>query len=434
MAQKPQLTKTGLLAESFGKRPYVVTLREEKEPGANVILDYTPHGSPRRKPSLGYPVRTAHRGGWKWDAAALERARERAADKSAELRLNKMRAEVLEPEIVTFGQAVALYTDPKQGGLPRHPTTEAHYRRHLRTWTGIFGADTPWGQLRPAAVIRRAQDLEEDGQVPRALAEGRVLRVLVRWLRGPAQVEGLKDLMAGFPWKRLTDKHQPRQPRYTREQLAGIVKVRHDVDPRFALYFSLMDDSGARSKAIRILTRSMVDAPLDLPPTPEEAPFGWILFPALKGQRNPLHLLTAFERRELELALTGYLKELESLWLQERTDYPLFPGVRLRDRKGLVVDVGQPRAYQHVGATAFYRWLHDAEEKAGVPRREGLGFHGVRRTVADLLYEEMGIDGVTTAMAWSSRATPEKIYVDRRRMPDRVRAREAMERKRRPEG
>ena len=30
---KPRLTDRGLLAESFGRRPHTVTLREEKEPG-----------------------------------------------------------------------------------------------------------------------------------------------------------------------------------------------------------------------------------------------------------------------------------------------------------------------------------------------------------------------------------------------------------------
>ncbi len=432
MAQKPKLTERGLLSESFGRRPYVVTLREEKAPGTNVILDYTAPGGGRRKPTLGYAVRRPYGRGWKWNVAVLERARERAEDKSAELRLNKMREEVLEPAVVTFGQAVALYCDPKSGGLPRLAQTQTAYQRHLRAWSGALGADTPWGRITPAKVMGRARELEDAGRVSLALAEARTLRVLVRWLRGPAQVKGIQDIMLGFPWKRLTDKHQPKQPRYPREQLAEIVKVRHDVDPRFALYMSLMDDSGARSKAVRTLMRSMVNTPLDLPPTEEEAPFGWILFPALKGQRNPLHLLTAFERRELDLALSGYLHELEFMWTQEQMDYPLFPGVRLRDRHGLVVDVAQPRAYQPVGPSAFYTWLHDAEKRAGIKRRAGLGWHGVRRTVSDLLYEEMGIDGLTTAMAWSSRVTPEKIYVDRRRMPDRVRAREAMEKKRGP--
>lgn len=434
MARKPQLTQAGLLAESFGRRPYVVTLREEREPGVNVSLDYTRAGK-RRKPTLGYPVRRLTRGRWQWDDAALERAREAAEDRSAELRLDRMRAEVFEPDTLTFGQAVARFTDPKSGALPPDRKTAAGYLRCLRRWTAAFGEDTPWNDITPAQVLGRVRERQKTGQIPQALNEARVLRILSRWLRGPARIPGLLDPMAAFPWKKLSESHTPKRPRYTRAQLAAIVKVRHDVDPRFALYLALMDDSGARSKAIRIAMRSALDVALDEPPSKEEAPYGWILFPALKGQRAPLHLLTAFERRELELAFAGYLRLLEAAYQAgEIADYPLFPGARLADKADQVVELGQRNALRPTHATSVSDWLRTAELLAGIEHVPGLGYHGVRRTVSDLLYEELGLDGLTTAMAWSTRTTPEQIYLDRRRMPDRVAAREAMERKRRPEG
>lgn len=432
MARKPQLTEAGLLAESFGRRPYAVTLREEKEPGTNVILDYTLQGK-RRKATLGYPVRRASGKRWIWDDAALERARDEAEDRSAQLRLYRTRQDVLEPETLTFGQAVALYTDPKSGGVPQRPRTRQYYLKHLGTWTRALGFDTPWNQIKPAHVIAHARELEHAGHIPGAINEARVLRACVRWLRGPARMDGLRDPMVGFPWKRLNDAHTPNRPRYTRDQLAALVRVRHQVDPRFALFLSLMDDSGARGKAVRTLWRSMIDPALDHPPTPEQAPFGWLVFPALKGQRPILQLLTAFQRRELDLAFTGYLRDLEAGWQASHFDYPLFPGARLKDRKAKVIDPQQSRAYQPADATLFLELLYDAEGLAGIDHVRGRALHGVRRTVSDLFYEELGMDGVTVAMGWSTRATPEQIYIDKVRMPDRVKAREAMERKRRPE-
>lgn len=432
MARKPQITEAGLLAESFGRRPYTVTLREEKEPGVNVLLDYTVAGGARRKRTLGYPVRALKGKRWEWDEAALERAREAAEDRSAELRLARMREEVLTADSLTFAAAVALFTDPEKGGLPKDRRTGKGYVRLLKRWTALFGAETPWNRITPAQVLARTRERETAGQIPQALNEARVLRILTRWLRGPARIGGLLDPMEGFPWKKLNERHTPKRPRYTREQLAAIVKKRHEVDPRFALYLALMDDSGARSKAVRMLKRSAVDIELESPPSKEEAPYGWLLFPALKGQRAPLHLLTAFERRELEVALGGYLRVLEAEYQAgEIEDYPLFPGARLADKREKVVELSQGGALRPADATVVSDWLRAAEKLAEVEHVRGRGYHGIRRTVADLLYEELGLDGLTTALAWSTRATPEQIYVDHRRMPDRVRAREAMERKRR---
>jgi integrase len=407
-----------------------VTLREEREPGSNVLLDYTVAGGARRKPTLGFPVRRQIGRRWEWDDDALERARDAADDRSASLRLARMREEVLTSATLTFAAAVDLFTDPVNGALPKDERTARGYVRNLTRWMVAFGADTPWNRITPAMVQARVRERVRAGQVPQALNEARVLRILTRWLRGPARIRGLDDPMEGFPWKKLGESHTPKRPRYTRDDLAAIVKVRREVDPRFALYLALMDDSGARSKAVRIVMRSAVDFPLDRPPSPDDAPHGWILFPALKGQKAPLHLLTAFERRELDIAFAGYLKDLEARWQAERVDYPLFPGARLADKKLQVIGIEQGGALRRADATVVSDWLRDAEKLADVPHVRGRGYHGIRRTVSDLLYEELGMDGLTTALGWSTRATPEQIYVDHRRMPDRVKAREAMERKR----
>ena len=419
MTRKPQVTANGLLAESFGSRPYTISLREEKDKGTNVLLDYTV-GGVRRKLSLGYPVRKQVGRRWKWDSR-LDRAREAAEDHSAKLRLERLGGGVPDSDSLTFGQAVEMFTDPDRGGLPPDPRTCSEYRRVLRLWTAHFGLDTPWNRI-------RRNDVE--AKVPTAMKQLAILRGLYNWLTEKAQVDGLSNPVRGFNWKKLRDSHAVQRPRFTPEQIRAIVKVRHDVDPRFALFMALVDDSGARSKAVRTLWRSAVDVELETPPTEAEAPYGWILFPALKGQRAPLHLLTAFERRELDVAFSGYLNNMEAQWQGERIDYPLFPGARLANSRGRVVGIDQPGALRVADAKLLLRWFREAERLAGIEHVAGRGFHGIRRTVSDHLYEELGMDGLTTALGWSSRATPEQIYVDRRRMPDRVRAREAMEKKR----
>lgn len=434
MARKPQLTAAGLLAESFGRRPYVVTLREEKAPGTNVLLDFTLEGGVRRKPSLGYPVRAQQGRKWEWDDAALERAREAAEDKSAELRLARMRVEVLEAHALTFQAALDLYLDPERGGLPRDKKTRLEYTRRLRRWGAYFGASRPWNAIRPSEVQAWARKRQEQGKVPDALASLDVLRTLHRWLTRSAAIQGLQDPLAGLNRKALKDSHTPARRRYSPEELAELVRVRHDVDPRFALYLALMDDSGARSKALRILWRSALDARLDSPPSPEEAPHGWLVLPALKGQRAPLALLTAFQRREIDLALDGYLAELEARWRSDGADYPLFPGARLGDKRVQVVGVGQPGALRPASPKRFLRWLYEAEGKAGVRHIPGRSYHGIRRAVSDLLYDRVGLDALTTGMGWSTRSTPEQIYVDQRRMKDRVRVREELERRRETDG
>jgi hypothetical protein len=430
VAERPNTTGSGLFADAYGERPYTVTVREEKRPGTNVILDYTVHAGARRKPTLGFPVRFQKGKKWVWDERALEKAREEAQDRSAELRLSRLKESVLEAESLTLQDAIDLYLDPAKGGLPKDPKSQTEYRRSLMRWIVFLGPDRPWNRIRRSEVLAWGRKREEEGKIPTLMNEVAVLRILYRWLDGQAGIDGLIDPVKQFPWKRFRQAHRVSRPRFTPNDVRAIVKVRHDVDPRFALFLALMDDSGARRKAVKTLWRSAVDCPMDMEPSEDEAPYGWIRFPALKGQESPLHLLTAFERRELEVAFGGYLRELEAAWQEAGTDYPLFPGARIGDKTEQVVGLTQPGAYRAVSDKNTQRWLWEAEERAGVEHVQGRAYHGIRRTVADLLFEELGLDGVTAAMGWSSRNTPEQIYLDKRRMGHRVGAREAMERKR----
>lgn len=441
MARKPTLTKAGLLAESFGKRPHVVTLREERDPGSNVILDYTESGR-RRKPGLGFPVRQRAGKGWRWDDAALEKARAAAEDRSAELRLDRARVDI-KPQALTVGQAFRLFNDEKRGALPPSPSLRYAHLRAAEVWGHWLGTETPWNRIIRSDVTAAMRHFAEQrnpksglSMIPTGLRYVEVLRACFNWLDEKAGFEDLRDPSKGFDWRGWRKKHRPHRPRYTDDEAKALLKVRHDVDPRFALFLTLVDDSASRGKAVRTLWRSMLDGPLDQPPTDAHAPHGWVVFPALKGQDPVLHFLTAFERRELEIALSGYLRDLEAEWQRTRKDYPLFPAVRKESLAGgRAVRLEQARAYQNVSPNAPKYWLVEAEKAAGVTHIDGRLYHGFRRRASDYLLEATDLKTLTVAAGWSSERTPEQIYVEKHRHPSRARAREAMEDKRRdPKG
>lgn len=414
-------------------------LREEKEPGSNVILDYLQEV--RKKVSLGYPVRRKAGKAWKWDDAALERAREAAQDRSAELRLDRARADV-KPQTLTVRQAFALFNDEKRGNLPASDSLRLAHLRAAGVWGHWLGDDTPWNKIIrtdvTAAMRHFAEQRNErtgEPMIPTGLRYVEILRTCHHWL-DEAGFEDLRDPTKGFDWQFWRKKHRPARPRYTDEEVRALLKVRHDVDPRFALFLALADDSASRGKAVRTLWRSMVDVQLDQNPSEEHAPHGWVVFPPLKGQDPVLHFLTAFERRELEMAFSGYLAELEREWQAERRDYPLFPAVRRESlTNGRPVRPEQSRAFRAVGPRGPSDWLQDAEEAAKVKHVDGRLYHGLRRRASDYLLEATDLKTLTVAAGWSSERTPESIYVEKRRHPARARAREAMEEKRKaPEG
>lgn len=435
MPARPQTTRSGLLSEAYGDRPHTVRLREEKEPGSNVILDYTTDR--RRKETLGFPVRRRDGKRWTWDRHALERARDMARDRSAELRLDRARTEA-QPQTLTVAEAFGLFNDLDRGGLPASASLRRAHLRAAPIWEEWLGASTPWNRIRRADVEAAMRHFAEKPSeatgrmmIPTGLRYVEILRACHRWLEEKAGFDGLKDPTKGFPFSQWRKKHRPRRPRFSDEEAMAMIGVRHDVDPRFALFLGLIDDSGARSKAVRKLWRSMVDPDLDQPPTEDQAPYGWVVFPALKGQDPVLHFLTAFERREIEVALGGYLSELEDAWERDGTDYPLFPAVRRESlTEGRPVQPGQSRAYTAVTSTGPRLWLKEAEEAAGVRHVDGRGYHGFRRRAADYLLESTDLKALTVAGGWSSQRTPEQIYVEKRRHPDRARARKAMEKKR----
>lgn len=432
MRRRKDETAKGLFSISVGDHGYRVTARE-KERGGIVILDADRH---RVLESTGLRVRDE---GGRIDAKLRHRIEDIAKDRSARLRtekaserrLNQLRRAV-EPARLTVADGIALYHDPDKGGMPASKSARVHMRASKEFWINELGADTPWNQVTPSDISAAAMKLRALGKVQTADKRVKNLRTVCRWLVNQKDIEGLKDPTRNFDFKKLWENYEEKQPPFTMEESIKLMAVRHQVDPRFALMFVMEDDSGARSAALRRWKRSMLDERLDAPPTPLEAPYGWVNFPGMKGQGRALTLLTLRQRIEIVRAIwmrwnglrwvPGFLSELERRYQAHGEDYFMIPGGRMpRDRI--------MRISTEVSDGTPLNWLGEAEVAAGIKHVERRGLHGVRRCWSNYTYNETDLDTLTDAGGWSDSETPGKIYLTKVKHGRLARSREAQERK-----
>lgn len=404
---KPRLTKAGKWSESYGDHGFTVRVAE-RAPGENALLAW---GDPVEYQALGYPVRGRDpRNRWAWDMEALERARNAARDKSAARRLGQARKDALEPTPLTVRQAFALFTAEEGGGMPDSDSARRNYDTAAREFGDRFG-DAPWNTVTPAeweGVIWKAKAAGKHGKAE-MLAKN--LRGVWKWLRRKRRMKELLDPLEDFEWSKLKEGVKPRQERYSEEETRRLFAVRDEVDPRFALALVMAAEAGPRSKALRLWRRSQLDAPL-LPAPPEGlAPHGWTFLPPLKGQEEePLIFLTAFSRREIDKALSGYLADLEARYQADGVDYPMLPGARIQDARPRVVRVGQSGADRPLGASNLKTWMARAEERAGVRHVSYRLWHGLRRFWTDRVEEAAGLDVAAVAGSWADRTMVERVY------------------------
>lgn len=418
----PRLTSTGRLSESYGDAGCTVRLWE-RYPGENVMLQW---GKPAAYDSLGYPVRVRNKKGkWEWNFEALERGRSAAKDKSARIRLGVIR-ESVQPEATTVRQAFALFTDEEDGGLPESASGRRNYRIAAREFNAKFG-DLVWNTVTPAeweSVIWRAKG---EGLHGKAAMLAKNLRAVHRWLVKKRRMKALLDPLEDFEWKALTKGVTPKQERYSEAEMRKILEVRDLVDPRFALMLVMAAEAGPRGKAIRLWRRSQLDAPVLPAPPSDMAPHGWTYLPPLKGQDAPLVFLTAFARREIEKALTGYLRHLEARYQESRVDYPMLPGARIGDAKVKEIHISQVGAYRPAGTSAAKKWMARAESLAGVKHVDWRLWHGMRRLWTDRVEDAAGLDVAAVAGSWADRTMVERIYRNKLQFSKLGRAREVLE-------
>lgn len=432
-------TPAGRFSIRSESKPYV-RAREERAPGSNLVLDYQDPAGGRVKETIDLSVRGA---GGRIDWDRVERALEKANDRSAELRLGRERA-LAEPLRLTVGGAFALYHDPAEGALR---SVSATYRAsHVRArafWETVFGTDLPWNQMSLTKRDAELLALKQAGQLPKAEQFLDRLRIVWGWLTEKREIEGLKDPSRKFDRVKFRGGYQPRRPRYPEEEIIQLIEVSRRVDPRFRLLFSFANTSGSRGGQIRTAWRSGWNVPLASDPEPADAPHGWIAFRGVKGQQDQLVFLTTWQVEELVGAVggywdeaaarfrPGYLSKLEARYGETGEDYPLFPGGHLR---GGLAELTTRRStalrpLRPIGPTQPLRWLAEAEALAGVPHRERRGLHGVRRAWAKYSRREIGKTAATHAGGWSREETMEQIYAGER-YEDLAASREAQERRR----
>lgn len=401
-------------SHSVGRYGATVTIREPR-PGAPLRWDYR-EGGKRKRPEVDprTVVRTDPDG--PVDPVLAERAKDLCERKAATLTLEPLRR-ATEPERLTVGLAFALYHDPRRRALPASREARTHHATSRTFWTAALGDETPWDAVPPADVWGALLGLREKGRVPTAEKRLANLRTLYRWLRDRMGYDTLRDPTRGLEKRQLLAGHQPRRPRYTATEVEALVASAPAFGERFALFTTLLADSGARAVQVRLAMRSGLDAELEPRPPKDHAPHGWLVLPAVKGQDPMVTYLTHRERAAVDAALATYLAEWEAQWQAEQVDYPLIPGGRT-DRMLLP---------EPISDKALRKVWPALEKAAGIESRSRRTFHGVRRSWSDDIEESEGLDTVTAAGGWSRRETVEGIYLSKRRFGHLEKARRRRE-------
>lgn len=416
-------TDAGLLSVLVSKGPRI-RVREEKQPGTNVVLDYVHPELGRQKETLAFGVRDA-RG--KLSRDDLRRAIEEAKNKAAEIRLNLQPKG--DPRELTNAGAWALYFDEKRGGLPEGVGSVIRLKRHRELWLAELDAERPFGATTPAQVEAVAKRYRRAGKLAEGEGAVKSLGIVARWLDKYGGYEDVfKDPTRHFDKKKYFEGYEPKRPRFSDEQIDLLWETASRVEPRLALLIALEDDSGSRAGQLRRLMRADWNRRLDNPPTTEQAPNGYLWLRGVKGQKSAPLFLTDHQLAELSHATTeGYLSLLEGAYQRrELEDYPLFPGAYLRAGK---IPLGVP--LQPTERSTPSLWFRAVETEAGIKHVPGLGLHGIRRRWVDRTAPAIGADAAARAGGWSKRETMTGIYQEQEGYDDRARAREAQESRRR---
>jgi integrase len=182
-------------------------------------------------------------------------------------------------------------------------------------------------------------------------------------------------------WRRITNVTPSlRQPRYEEAEWTRLQAALDDprLDPRMRLAFTL----GAHARLGQVIRCHRVD--LDLPALTgdetDDSFFGELRVPGDGKKRGTRIRLSPAERRAVDTAMAGYLRDYERARIAgHRSNYPLFPAGRLRAGRAKQADDTQPITRD--GARGLFVAL---EQIAGVTHVPGRGWYGARRFAADI--------------------------------------------------
>lgn len=201
-----------------------------------------------------------------------------------------------------------------------------------------------------------------------------------------------------------------KRPRYALEELRALHRAALQVDPRFALLFSL--GAEIRLGQVARARRSSLDLAR-----------GIFTSPGRGGKKGTVQVLTKGQLAAIDRALTGYLAPLEAAL----PDYPLFPQGRLftvKDQPGvLVCSVAAHGDAGFINKRTIHDWFRAAETIAQIAHVPGRSAYGVKRVSVDLaLAQEGSEDALLELGGWTTDRMPKTVYRDPKKDAARVEA------------
>ena len=388
-ASRKQKDRRGTGAErwtaSLGTRGYTVRVQETGQPGGIVKMFWYDNGQ-ERKESLGFRIRDGR------GRVILDRKREalrRAEEKSIEIATgdadspngSKPRTAPLTLE-AGFERFFSI-----PGGKYAAETRDVRYLKSLRDriLKILDGAET-WGSTVPTTAARelgqslaRANKSRGTNQFRKAERTVDLFLKVGVWLAGQNLIEDWRrpkkwGTQFGDDWESIVgSKPDPKQPRYTTEELSSLVASfdHPDLHPKAGLLFHLT--WGIRIEQVVKVWRSQICREDDGRVT--------MKVEGSTHKRAGMRQLDTLQVARLEEALTtGYLGKLEAAYQAGLIDdYPIFPQGELQKGKSALV------AHFKVADRSWIRTQVDClETLAGVEHRAGRGWRGVRRRIADL--------------------------------------------------
>lgn len=366
-----------------------------------------------------------------------------ANTKSLELLAPPLRRETPERKPLTIGEAEALITNPEKGRYPHDNQNRDEVIRALRLATAIWGADTPWSSIEEddwtKLLRKRLEKLLADKRQGVRATEITIARLITaaKWLRKKKHItreaapwpDDWKKEIADH-WKGVTGSlrdPESASPRHTLEEGRRILRA-SNFDPRFELLMWLGMElrlgqvARARRTDLELTLGNWSDWETLTPEERERADYGTFTVYGAGKKGGTVVALTAGQRRHVDAALAGYLKDFEERFqLGAITDYLLFPagyvsgrvaltrGKESSLRLGKKIDLDTP-----VSGSWLRKNFQVAEARAGIEHQRGRGAYGLRRQGVDT-GDGMKLTpaGLQALGGWKDTKIPQEIYRER---------------------
>ena len=339
----------------------------------------------------------------------------------------------------TIREVLDTYLESETEGLSHR------YRQDLRRAAALIeealGVSTPWARVTTAKVAEIWRGLAQRS------SDGRGRRWAVRvaevaWRVGAwAELQGLAVAGGGLRpphgWRGLVardfrrlagvEPQEPARPRYSHAELRMLWDVLDQADPRLRLAVVGLGGGELRLGQVARTRRSNLDLTLG------RGVHGLGTVRVLgRGRKQGVEVsLDAPARRAVEEALVeGFLSILEGAYREGAIDdYPLVPGGPMSDGKVPLA----PASTRPISPSTLRRMYRAWERMAGVPTKEGRGWHAYRRAAVDAAVDLHGDPEVLARVgAWSAHSdvrariyrarSDERVAVEAEKVRARLRA------------